>query len=123
MASGIAAGAQAGAAFGPWGAAIGGALGGITDLAGGGGGGPFMGGSGSAASHGNTLDGAGWVVNTGSGTQVASASPTRTTIDPTAAAYGVTGGAAAPMQAGLGSLAMVAIAAVALGLIMRKRKA
>lgn len=40
-------------------------------------GGPFSGGASSAASNGNQLNGAGWVVNMG-GTQVASASPTNT---------------------------------------------
>ena len=110
--SGIADGAKAGAAFGPWGAAIGGALGGVADIAGSGGG-PFMGGSATAAAYGTSLDGSGWIVNLG-GTQVASSSPTRTTTDP---------GAAAPiMQAGLSPVVMLLLAGAAVVWFIKHRK-
>lgn len=93
---------------GQLGQGLGGALGGAPT--------PFVGGSAQSAAYGTTLDGGGWVVNTGGGMQIASASPTRNSVDPVSAQ------SATPMQAGVSSLVMVGIAAVALGLILRKRK-
>lgn len=81
-----------------------------------GGGGPFTGGSSSAGAHGTTLDGSGWVVNMG-GTQVASASPTKTQTDPVSAS-------AAPQVAAAsmgGVIPLLMLGGVAL-MILRKRK-
>lgn len=76
----------------------------------GGGGGPFVGGAATAGAYGTTLDGSGWIVNLG-GTQIASASPTRTVTDP---------GAAAPIQAGINPLAMLLLAGAAVVWYLRK---
>ena len=56
---------------------------GLGQAIGGGGGGPFSGGDAAGGAYGTTLDGSGWIVNLG-GTQNATASPTRTTVDPVA---------------------------------------
>lgn len=78
----------------------------------GGGGGPFVGGAATSAAYGTTLDGAGWVVNMG-GTQIASASPTRTTTDTVPRE---------PMQAGVSGIAALLLVGVAVVMILRKRK-
>lgn len=77
-----------------------------------GGGGPFIGGAATSAAYGTTLDGAGWVVNLG-GTQVASASPSRTTTDPVPRE---------PMQAGVSGVAALLLVGAAVVLFLRKRK-
>lgn len=87
---------------------------GLGSAIGGGGGGPFMGGNAQTAAYGTTLDGAGWNVNTGGGFQLASASPSRSTVDPVSAAN------PAPLQAGMGPVALLLIGGVALALILRR---
>lgn len=81
----------------------------------GGGSGPFMGGSAEAAAYGTTLDGSGWVVNMG-GTQLASASPTRSTIDPVAATQSTS-------QAGMSPWLIGAVVLAAFIAIKRKGRA
>lgn len=92
---------------GQLGKGLGGAIGGAPA--------PFVGGNAQSAAYGTTLDGGGWVVNTGGGMQIASASPSRTSVDPVSAQ------SATPMQAGLGMVGAVALGLVALGLLLRRK--
>lgn len=115
--SGIAAGASAGAAFGPWGAAIGGVLGGVSDIAGGGGGGgPFLGGEAGSAAHGNRLDGSGWSVNFGSGTQIATPSKTDYSSE------GLPSPAGLVTSGGVSPVLLIGAAGVLLLIVLLKRK-
>ena len=79
----------------------------------GGDGGPFVGGAATAGAYGTTLDGSGWIVNLG-GTQIASASPTRTTTDPG-------NGVPALQQAGASPLVLLLLASAAVVWFLKKR--
>jgi hypothetical protein len=94
----------------PIGNGLGNAIGGVDA-------GPFIGGAATAGAYGTTLDGAGWNVNLG-GTQVATASPTRTYTDP----GGGIGSAApmAPAMAGASGLGMLMLAGAAVVWFVRK---
>lgn len=78
----------------------------------GGGGGPFIGGGSEAAAYGTTLNGAGWNVNLGSGSQIASASPSNSTTTPDIYR---------PQQAGVSVAVIAAVAVVGL-IVWRLRK-
>ena len=82
---------------------------GLGQAIGGGGGGPFSGGDAAGGAYGTTLDGSGWIVNMG-GTQTATASPTRTTVDPVSGFITPTASMAGVSQPMM--LAMLGLAAV-----------
>ncbi|MBP6899522.1 MAG: hypothetical protein KBC73_05505 [Burkholderiaceae bacterium] len=86
---------------------------GIGDAIGGGGGGPFMGGSATSGAYGVTFDKAGQVFNFGNSNDTTATSD-RTTTDPAGAAL-------APVQAGGSPWMMIALGLVAAGLVLRKK--
>lgn len=94
-------------AAGGLGKALGGALGGDA--------GPFVGGAATSGAFGTVLDGSGWVVNVG-GTQAASASPVKTTVDPAGFLT-----PSVPSQANIGPLAWV-LAGVAVVWFFKRSK-
>lgn len=87
----------------------------------GGGAGPFMGGSSQAAAYGTTLDGANWSVNVG-GTQTATPTATRTTTNSAPGQAEAAGFFTPTQQAGGSAVAMLLLASVALGLLLKRKQ-
>lgn len=83
-------------------------------------GGPFTGGASGAASNGNQMNGAGWVVNLG-GTQVASASPTNTNATMPQPVSGPGGVAGLSGQADMTTIGLVALGLFAVYRFARRK--